>query len=350
MGSAEGRQCTQSPPPAHHGSGSNPRRVNPGHTHRRHSSPPPSSFCIVVHRDQLAARPREPEVATTSRSGPSLGRRYSNRPATSPLLRNPICIAARPRCRHHVVPEDQDRQAAPVAQGSDQLPPRGFVQVVRCLQALVLASHACSGHRARPDRHPQRRRCHPMAGIDNGLLAPPTADAKGKKGRPGPKAGGAGTKRAAAAIDGTPKVRGKPGPKKKQRMGDMINDPNSKGPFPAAASVPKLGPKANMGTINANLRALDRSGKPCRKWGKKTFQVRSFTGVIWDVPTWRAPPKSAAFAEDVKSDSTGSTDSKIKDESSAISDRSGMNGDASTPIPPPLNGIASSPTPLPAVS
>lgn len=58
----------------------------------------------------------------------------------------------------------------------------------------------------------------PMAGIDNSLLAPPTADAKGKKGRPGPKAGSAGTKRAAAAVDGTPKVRGKPGPKKKQRM------------------------------------------------------------------------------------------------------------------------------------
>lgn len=130
----------------------------------------------------------------------------------------------------------------------------------------------------------------------------------------------------------------------------MINDPNSKGPFPAAASIPKLGPKANMGTINANLRALDRSGKPCRKWGKKTFQVRSFTGVVWDVPTWRAPPKSAVFAEDVKSDTTGSSDSKIKDESSAISDRSGVNGDASTPMPPPLNGLASSPTPLPAVS
>lgn len=58
----------------------------------------------------------------------------------------------------------------------------------------------------------------PTVGIDSNLLAPPTADAKGKKGRPGPKAGGAGTKRGAAAVDGTPKVRGKPGPKKKQRM------------------------------------------------------------------------------------------------------------------------------------
>lgn len=129
----------------------------------------------------------------------------------------------------------------------------------------------------------------------------------------------------------------------------MINDPNSKSPFAGPAPIQKLGPKANMGTINANLRALDRSGKPCRKWGKKTFQVRSFTGVVWNVPTWRAPPKSSVFAEDVKSDTTGSSDSKIKDESSAISDRSGLNGDA-TPVPPALNGIASSPTPLAAAS
>jgi len=128
----------------------------------------------------------------------------------------------------------------------------------------------------------------------------------------------------------------------------MINDPNSKGPFPAAPAVPKLGPKANLGTINANLRALDRTGKPCRKWAKKGFQIRSFTGVVWDVSTWRAPSKAAVFAEDVKSDTTGSSDSKPKDESSAISERSGANGDGSTPVPPALNGIASSPTPIPA--
>lgn len=57
----------------------------------------------------------------------------------------------------------------------------------------------------------------PVNGVDSSLLAPPPTDAKGRK-KPGPRAGGAGTKRGAAAIDGTPKVRGKPGPKKKQRM------------------------------------------------------------------------------------------------------------------------------------
>ena len=131
----------------------------------------------------------------------------------------------------------------------------------------------------------------------------------------------------------------------------MINDPNNKGPFAAPAPVQKLGPKANMGAINAGLRALDRTGKPCRRWEKKGFQVRSFTGVIWDVPTWRAPKKSAVFAEDVKSDTTGSSDTKIRDESSAVSegDKSGANGDGSTPVPP-LDGLASSPAPVAAAS
>jgi hypothetical protein len=130
----------------------------------------------------------------------------------------------------------------------------------------------------------------------------------------------------------------------------MINDPNHKGPFPAPAAAPKLGPKANMGAINAGLRALDRTGKPCRKWEKKGFQIRSFTGVAWDVPSWRAPKKSSVFSEDVKSESTGSSDTKVKDESSAISDKSGAIGDTGTPVPPPLNGFASSPAPVAAAS
>lgn len=129
----------------------------------------------------------------------------------------------------------------------------------------------------------------------------------------------------------------------------MINDPNTKGPFAAPTNLQKLGPKANQGAINAGLRALDRTGKfKCRKWEKKGFKLRSFTGVVWDVPSWRAPPRAAAFSEDVKSDSTGSSDTKVKDESSAVSEKSGLNGDGSTPVPTPLNGIASSPAPIPA--
>lgn len=51
----------------------------------------------------------------------------------------------------------------------------------------------------------------------------------------------------------------------------------------------KLGPKANQGAINAGLRALDRTGAPCRKWERKPFQLKSFTGVVWGLSSWHTP-------------------------------------------------------------
>ncbi|KAF9882116.1 hypothetical protein CkaCkLH20_00152 [Colletotrichum karsti] len=112
-------------------------------------------------------------------------------------------------------------------------------------------------------------------------MGPPTDGAKKK-----------GTKRGAGAAnglgpDGQPKVRGKPGPKKKARLEDGTIDPNAR----SGAAGHKLGPKANMGAINAGLRALDRSGKPCRRWAKGGFTLKSFTGIVWEVPRWTAPPK-----------------------------------------------------------
>jgi hypothetical protein len=98
-----------------------------------------------------------------------------------------------------------------------------------------------------------------------------------------------GVKRSAPATnnDGIPKPRGKPGPKKKPRLEDgTIDHAGAK-----AGAGHKLGPKANMGAINAGLRALDRSGKPCRKWAKGGFRLKSFTGVCWELPRWTAPPK-----------------------------------------------------------
>jgi hypothetical protein len=134
--------------------------------------------------------------------------------------------------------------------------------------------------------------------------------------------------------------------------GDLVNDPLGKSPFAAPAPITqKLGPKANQGAINAGLRALDRTGKPCRKWEKKVFSIKSFTGVNWVVPTWRAPKRAAVeFNGDVKSDTTASSDTKGKDESSAISEKSNSNGDSSTPIPPNATVLASSPTPAVVVS
>lgn len=59
-----------------------------------------------------------------------------------------------------------------------------------------------------------------------------------------------------------------------------------------------------MGAINAGLRALDRTGKPCRKWVKGGFQLKSFTGVNWSIPRWRAPPKLVVSSFD-NADGTG---------------------------------------------
>ena len=77
---------------------------------------------------------------------------------------------------------------------------------------------------------------------------------------------------------------------------------------PAPLAGHKLGPKANQGAINAGLRALDRTGKPCRKWEKKTFALKSFTGVVWEIPSWRAPKKVAVdIHSDVRKSDTPTT-------------------------------------------
>lgn len=117
----------------------------------------------------------------------------------------------------------------------------------------------------------------------NGTPAPPT-----NMGPPAEPPKKKGVKRAAnentdpLAI----KVRNKPGPKKKQKLDDGTAEANK-----GAGGATRLGPKASLGAINAGLRALDRSGKPCRKWQKGGFRLKSFTGVLWEIPRWTAPPK-----------------------------------------------------------
>ena len=116
-------------------------------------------------------------------------------------------------------------------------------------------------------------------------------------------------------------------------------------------SAPKLNPKANQGAINANLRALDRTGTPCRKWGRKGFQVKSFTGVQWSAPSsWGASKKPADFPGDVKSDSSGSSEAaKPNQDSSAIaSEKSNSGGDVDTPMATIAD--AASPAPVPATA
>lgn len=79
----------------------------------------------------------------------------------------------------------------------------------------------------------------------------------------------------------------------------------------------KLGPKANQGAINAGLRALDRSGKPCRKWARGGFHLKSFTGVSWEIPRWTAPPKKIAEPGNDDSADASAADISAADNSSA---------------------------------
>ncbi|QPC77524.1 hypothetical protein HYE68_008276 [Fusarium pseudograminearum] len=169
----------------------------------------------------------------------------------------------------------------------------------------------------------------PAASVTNGdnasdsNAATPVPDVTTADGTPAPSAMGPptegpkkkGVKRSAATAngsnDGIPKPRGKPGPKKKPRLEDGTIDHSGTKP----AGGHKLGPKANQGAINAGLRALDRSGKPCRQWAKGGFQLKSFTGVTWEIPRWVAPQKKApeSGAEDSAAASAASAEGSTKE-------------------------------------
>lgn len=118
----------------------------------------------------------------------------------------------------------------------------------------------------------------------------------------------------------------------------------------APLATHKLGPKANQGAINAGLRALDRTGKPCRKWERKGFNVKSFTGVTWQLPSWRAPKTAILKTNDDDKNPSGPVlngDSKANNSSSAMdSEKSHSGGDvdvlalASNHASSPILGIS----------
>ena len=95
--------------------------------------------------------------------------------------------------------------------------------------------------------------------------------------------------------------RGKPNDMVSYRENGTTDNDSAARPWttPAPLTGHKLGPKANQGAINAGLRALDRTGKPCRKWAKQGFCIKSFTGASWQLPSWRAPKKVTADNGDV---------------------------------------------------
>ncbi|KAL6714091.1 hypothetical protein ACLMJK_008585 [Lecanora helva] len=95
----------------------------------------------------------------------------------------------------------------------------------------------------------------------------------------------------------------------------------------------KLGPKANQGIINAGLRALDRTRTPCRKWGRKGLQLKSFTGQVWEVSSWGASG-GRAFGSESEQD-TSNNHSKEDSSSNVGEDRSpaiNPSNQASSPV------------------
>jgi len=116
----------------------------------------------------------------------------------------------------------------------------------------------------------------------------------------------------------------------------------------AGLSAHKLGPKANQGAINAGLRALDRSGKPCRKWAKGGFTLKSFTGVVWEIPRWTAPPKllPESSADDSTPASAEGSSKENKEDNSQLKSEASNNGvDVEMQSVPSM--AANSPAPLP---
>jgi len=135
---------------------------------------------------------------------------------------------------------------------------------------------------------------------------------------------------AALGVDGLARVRGKPGPKKKARLDDGTIDPAGSTPRTSnlnGGGSHRLGPKANQGAINAGLRALDRSGKPCRKWEKRSFVIKTFTGQTIEIPRWKAPPK-IVINPSTEGSTSGDSIKENKDISQVQSEKSNSAPDA----------------------
>jgi len=184
----------------------------------------------------------------------------------------------------------------------------------------------------------------PLVSTPSGLEVPR------ERKKPGPPKG---TKRKIDALlpDGTPKPRGKPGPKKRKLDGDEATRPWT---TPAGPAAHKLGPKANQGAINAGLRALDRSGKPCRKWQKKTLTLKSFTGQVWTVPCFAAPKKAVVAVDGENVESSGNITNSNGPDGVAASSDAGASALDGTPnegsAVPPASSPAPTGTPIEAAA
>lgn len=89
-----------------------------------------------------------------------------------------------------------------------------------------------------------------------------------------------------SAVDTKPTAKRKSGPKPKKTKIVIGEDGKPVEVLAVSLAGPRLGPKSNAGAINENLRNLDRSGKSCRRWHKKSVVVRSLYGAKWKAAGW----------------------------------------------------------------
>ena len=97
----------------------------------------------------------------------------------------------------------------------------------------------------------------------------------------------------------------------------------------------KLGPKSNQGVINEKLRALDRTKKACRKWGRTGFQIKSFTGRVWQAPSWKTPDPRI-FGEEAESQESSSNEISKANSSSNIGSEQSPGGENLAPSSSPV--------------
>lgn len=71
---------------------------------------------------------------------------------------------------------------------------------------------------------------------------------------------------------------------------------------------------------------MDRSGAPCRKWERKPLQLKSFTGIAWQLPSWRTPKPQKIEENNEGKDGggeTGDSDSKTNNDNNKKDNKSG---------------------------
>ncbi len=91
----------------------------------------------------------------------------------------------------------------------------------------------------------------------------------------------------------------------------------------APVSAPKVTVKSNLSSnVNAQIRVLDRSGKPCRKWKKAKVNIKSFTGYQFNVNVWNGgtvdikdnEPKKENGTNGINGNQTNKKNDSIKDD------------------------------------